>query len=150
MIMAMSGIFLVLGLFILIRRKKGKISNLDVSDRTQRARNVYLPALGLIVLAVAYFWYSHQPFVLETLYVGGLLATCFAINSFKKISLHTVVATYVSALLLFYNLWWGIGMFLFAALIAWSRVVLGRHTRAEIMLGWVVGSVFGLVHAWLF
>lgn len=147
---AMGGVFLVLGLFMLIRRRRGAISNLDVSDQTQRARNIYRPALALIAVVALYFWWSHQPFVLETLYVGLLFGLCFAINAVKKISLHTVVAAYISALLLFYNLWWGAGMFLFAALIAWSRVVLGRHTRQEVLLGWVVGSVFGLAHAWFF
>ncbi|MBL7826828.1 MAG: hypothetical protein JNJ57_09370 [Saprospiraceae bacterium] len=149
-ILALLAVFAVLGVFILLRMKRGAISNLDVSDRTQRTRNVYLPSLGLIGLVALYFWWTKQPFVLETLYVGGLLAVCFAINTVKKISLHTVVATYLSALLLFHHLGWGVAMFLAAALIAWSRVVLGRHTRTEVLLGWVVGSAFGLGHAWLF
>ena len=148
--LALVGVFVVLGVFILIRRSKGAISNLDVSDQSQRARNVYLPSLALVGAASLYFWYTRQPFVQETLYVGLLLAVCFAINTVKKISLHTVVATYLSALLMFYDFWWGLAMFVFAALIAWSRVVLSRHTRLEVLIGWVVGSAFGLVHAWLF
>ena len=104
----------------------------------------------MLLLAALYFQWSGQPYVYETLYVGLLFGTCFAINSVKKISLHTVVATYLSALVLSLNLWFGIGLFVFAALIAWSRVVLGRHTPVEVLLGWLVGSGFGLLHVWLF
>lgn len=147
---ALVSVFAILGLFIVFRRKKGAITNLDVSDRTQRARNVYWPSLALVGSAAFYFWWSKQPFVWETLYVGLLLGLCFGVNSIKKISLHTVVATYLSALLLFYDMRAGIIMFIFAALIAWSRVVLHRHTTQEVLLGWMVGAAFGLGHAWLF
>lgn len=143
-------IFGLLSLFLLLRKMRGKITNLDVSDRKQRARNVYLPSLGMLSVAAIYFQYTHQPFVYQTLYVGVLIATCFAINSVKKISLHTVVATYLSALVLPVNIWAGLAFFVFAALIAWSRVVLGRHTREEIMIGWFIGAGFGLLHVWLF
>lgn len=149
-IMTILAIFVALSLFILVRKLRGKISNLDVSDQKQRARNVYLPVLGMIALASLYFWWKQQSFVYDTLYIGLLLVTCFAINSWKKISLHTVVATYLSALLLPMYFWVGAGFFVFAALIAWSRVVLGRHTREEVLLGWIVGSAFGLAHLWVF
>jgi membrane-associated phospholipid phosphatase len=149
-IIAIVAIFLVLSIFLLLRKKRGKITNLDVSDRKQRAKNVYWPALGMVTAAALYFKWADEPHVYPTMFVGALIATCFAINSVKKISLHTVVATYLSALVMEASLWIGAQFFVFAALIAWSRVVLGRHTRDEVMLGWGVGSVFGLLYVWLF
>lgn len=148
-LLVLLAVFALLSLFILFRKMSGKVSNLDVSDRSQRARNVYLPSLLLVALAVGYFYWTGQPFVKQSLYVGSLLLTCFAINRYKKISLHTVVATYLSGLVLSGYFWAGTSLFVFAALIAWSRVVLGRHTREEVMLGWVVGSLFGLVQNWI-
>lgn len=150
MMMAMAVIFGLLGIFLLLRKSGGKITNLDVSDQKQRALNVYLPSIGLILLGAGYFYWTEQPYVWRTLYVALLLGTCFAINAFKKISLHTVVATYLSALLLTTQYWVGLVFFGIAFLIAWSRVVLGRHTRQEVLLGWVVGTLFGLLQAWIF
>lgn len=149
-VITVVAIFVVLSLFILFRKMRGKISNLDVSDREQRARNVYLPALALLLLATLYFLWSGQPYLYETLFIGILIGTCFAINSVKKISLHTVVATYLSALVLPVHIWVGLAFVAFSILIAWSRVVLGRHTKAEVLLGWFVGAVFGLLHVWFF
>lgn len=143
-------IFAALSLFILLRKLRGKITNLDVSDRSQRAGNVYLPALALLLIAALYFLWSGQPYLYPTLFIGILIGTCFAINSVKKISLHTVVATYLSALVVSENLFVGLGFVVFSVLIAWSRVVLGRHTRDEVILGWVIGALFGLLHMWLF
>lgn len=150
MVLTVIVIFAALSLFILLRKLRGKITNLDVSDRGQRAKNVYLPALGLLLIATLYFLWSGQPYVYPTLFIGLLIATCFAINSVKKISLHTVVATYLSALVVSENLYVGLGFVVFSVLIAWSRVVLGRHTREEVLLGWFVGAAFGLLHMGLF
>lgn len=140
----------VLGGFIYFRRKKGVVTNLDVSERTQRAHNVYWPALSLIAAVAVYFKLSDRPFVWDTIYVGALIATCFAFNAAIKISLHTVFATYLSALLLFHDWRWGAGMFVFAALIAVSRIVLGRHKPNEVLLGWITGTLFGIGYGMIF
>lgn len=150
LVITVFAIFFLLCMFILLRKWRGKITNLDVSDRTQRSRNVYLPSLGMLFLAALYFKISGLPFFNEAVFFGLLLSTCYAINSQKKISLHTVIATYLSALVLEINPWVGLGFFIFATLIAWSRVVLGRHTKEEVVLGWIVGTVFGLLHVVLF
>ncbi len=150
LIIALAAIFALLSLFLVVRKMRGEITNLDVSDRKQRAVNVYLPSIGMVLLAALYFKWSNQPYLGPTLYVGLLLATCFGINSLKKISLHTVVATYLSALLLPKTLFLALAFFCFSILIAWSRVVLGRHTKSEVILGWFVGTAFGLLHIFLF
>ena len=140
----------VLGGFIFFSHKKGSVTNLDVSERTQRARNVYWPTLLLIAAVAVYFKLANRPFVWDTVYVGALIATCFAFNAVIKISLHTVFATYLSTLLLFHDWRWGTGMFVFAALIAWSRIVLGRHKRNEVLLGWITGTLFGFGYGLVF
>jgi membrane-associated phospholipid phosphatase len=38
----------------------------------------------------------------------------------------------------------------FAPFVAWSRVVLGRHTLREVLVGGLVATVFGIAHIWLF
>ena len=150
LLFTMLAIFGILAVFLFVRKQRGEITNLDVSNQKQRALNIYLPTIIMLLLAIAYFQWTKQPYVFRTLYVGLLLITCFALNFWKKISLHTVVATYLSSLLLSTNYWLGIAFFVFSFLIAWSRVVLERHTKTEVLLGWVVGSLFGLGYAWIF
>lgn len=143
-------VLVVLGGFIFFRRKKGAVTNLDVSERAQRARNIYWPTLLLIAAVALYFKLANRPFVWDTVYVGALIGACFIFNAIIKISLHTVFATYLSALLLFHDWRWGVTMYIFAGLIAYSRLVLGRHKRNEVLLGWLVGSIFGVGYGLLF
>jgi membrane-associated phospholipid phosphatase len=150
MVSTVCAIFAALSLFLLIRKIRGSITDLDVSDQKQRAANVFLPVIVMLLLAVGYFYLTNQPFVGETLYVGGLLGVCFAINAVKKISMHTVVAIYLSTIIVPISPWLGLASVLFSGLIAWSRIVLGRHTQDEVLLGWLVGTGFGLLHSYLF
>jgi membrane-associated phospholipid phosphatase len=138
------GCLAAMGLFLYFRKRKGKISNWDVSVREERSRNIYRPILALIGLTSAILYITGQPFVAETLFFGSLMAFCYAVNTKVKISQHTVIACYLSALLLEAGLPWGFGMLVFSALVAWSRVVLGRHEAKEVLLGAAVGVIFGL------
>jgi len=95
-------------------------------------------------------YFFRQPFVGDTLFFGLLMAVCYAINSRIKISQHTSIATYLGFLILAVNVWAGIALLIFVPFIAWSRIVLGRHTREEVMIGGSIGALFGLLHIWLF
>jgi membrane-associated phospholipid phosphatase len=56
----------------------------------------------------------------------------------------------VSFLVLPVHFWIGLGFLVFAPFVGWSRVVLGRHKKEEVMVGTLVGIVFGLLHWWIF
>lgn len=146
---AVFGGLALLGLFLFFRKRKGKISNWDVSAQSERARNVYRPILVLVLAAAAVLWFFRQPFVGDTLYFGLMMAICYAINVRVKISQHTLIAAYLSFLALPASMWAGIGLMGFTPFIAWSRVVLGRHQPHEVVLGGIVGAAFGLLHIWL-
>jgi hypothetical protein len=150
MVITVCAVFGALSVFLLIRKIRGSITNLDVSDQKQRAVNVYLPIMVLLLVAVGYFYLTDQPFVGETLFVGALLGVCFATNAVIKISMHTVVATYLGTIIVPISPWAGLAFLLFSGLIAWSRVVLDRHTQEEVLIGWGVGLVFGIMHAYWF
>lgn len=147
---AVLGSIGVMGLFLVFRKRKGKISNWDVSTQSERSRNIYQPMLILVGMAAAALYLLRQPFAEETLFFGLLMVVCYAINAWIKISQHTVVAFYLSFLLMPVQLWLGIGLLVFAAFIGWSRVVLGRHQRIEVALGMLVGIIFGLLQIWIF
>jgi membrane-associated phospholipid phosphatase len=140
----------IMSVFLFVRKKKGLISNLDVSVRKERSRSIYLPVLLLIGLTAAGLYWSGQPFVRETLFFGLLMAVCFAINFRIKISQHTVIVTYLGFLVLAANTLAGMAMLAFAPFVGWSRVVLGRHQKSEVLTGALVGILFGVGYILLF
>lgn len=71
-------------------------------------------------------------------YVGGLYgtvsahaATCFAIATFTT--------------LLFKWWWYGIGLFLWAAMVAYSRIYLGVHFPLDLLFGTLLGITIGWI-----
>lgn len=149
-ILVVLGCFAAMAIFLFFRKKGGKISNWDVSARSERARNIYRPILMLVLLVAAILHFSGQPFVGDTLFFGLLMAVCYAINAWVKISQHTIMAYYVGFLALPVHFWVGLGLIVLAPFVGWSRVVLGRHEKREVVFGTFVGVLFGLLHWWIF
>lgn len=147
---AIFACIMIMVVFLYFKKKNGEISNWDVSAQKERSRNIYQPILILTFVAAATLYVLGQPFVGDTLYFGLLMAVCYAINAKIKVSQHTAMAFYVSFLALPVHLWIGLGLLIFAPFIGWSRVVLGRHKKEEVLLGAFVGTVFGLFHWWIF
>ncbi len=140
----------IMVVFLDFRKRKGQISNWDVSAQKERSSNIYQPILSLTFVAAATLFLLGQPFIGDTLFFGLLMTVCYAINAKIKISQHTVMAFYVSFLVLPVHVWAGLGLLIFAPMIGWSRVVLGRHKKEEVLLGAIVGTIFGLLHWWIF
>lgn len=147
---AILGSILVMTVFLAFRKRRGKISNWDVSVKNERARNIYSPVLILVLLAAAGLHHFQQPFVGETLFFALLMAVCFVINTWIKISQHTLIITYLGFLVLSVNCWAGLLLLALAPFVAWSRVVLGRHQKDEVLAGGLVAVIFGLAHIWIF
>jgi membrane-associated phospholipid phosphatase len=140
----------IMVVFLYFKKRKGQISNWDVSVQQERSSNIYQPILTLTFVAAFVLYFLKQPFIGDTLFFGLLMTVCYAINSKIKISQHTVMAFYVSFLALPVHLRAGLALLAFAPFIGWSRVVLGRHKKEEVLLGAIVGAIFGLLHWWIF
>ncbi|MBL7809829.1 MAG: hypothetical protein JNN28_18550 [Saprospiraceae bacterium] len=147
---AICGSLAVMGIFLFFRKKQGKISNWDVSTRSERSRNIYQPILFLVLTVAVLLYVFKQPFWGETLFFGLMMLTCYAINARLKISQHTLMVFYLSMLLLDADLAIGIPVLILAPLVGWSRVVLGRHQTPEVLAGAVVGAIFGALQNWIF
>ncbi len=141
---------LIMVVFLYFRKKKGQISNWDVSAQKERSSNIYRPILLLTFVAAAALYFFKQPFIGDTLFLGFLIAVCYAINARIKVSQHTVMAYYVSFLVMPVHLWIGLWLLAFAPFVGWSRIVLGRHQKNEVIIGSIVGVIFGILHWWLF
>jgi membrane-associated phospholipid phosphatase len=66
-----------------------------------------------------------------------------------KASLHACIAFYISISFFSLSAFWGIPIFVLAIATAWSRLILGRHTVRELIVGSVIGLFFGLLSLFL-
>jgi len=67
------------------------------------------------------------------------------VNLYVKSSLHVSMNIYLSFLIMPINATIGIIVLLLTGLIAWSRIVLGRHTFKEVWVGTILGLIIGLI-----
>ena len=86
---------------------------------------------------------------------SGLISSMFLvfsgylINLRLKVSMHSTIAFFLSVLLIYIQKELAFSMLLFAVLIAWSRVILGRHSVPEIAAGLVLGFSGGALFHFL-
>ncbi|SHL12018.1 phosphatase PAP2 family protein [Hymenobacter psychrotolerans] len=151
---AMGSVLLVvaaIGLWNLRQTRRGAYTNFDVSERKQR--NSFYPVL-LVVLGLAtlvLFWQPHADggFRYGLAAAWGLLLMCYLLNFWLKVSLHAAISFFLACVLLHLEPTWGITALVLAALIAASRLVLRRHTLAELLVGSAVGGAAGGGLMWL-
>jgi len=132
---------LAIGIFILYKVKEGKFTNLDVSKRQQRP--ILFGFIGLVAfIYIILLIVLHGPRVMVAITFGMLFGLILLdlINTKIKASIH--VAS-VSGILLSFVILNGIAyapLLLLIPFVAWSRVILHRHTIAET----VIGACFGI------
>jgi membrane-associated phospholipid phosphatase len=128
--------------YILLGVRSGRLSDVDVSRRTERS-GPFLFSIASMMLGFFVLGALHGPKNLETVLLGtaltalGLMVTTY----WWKISVHaTSVAGAVTVLVVLYGAPM-LPVILVSGLVSWSRVVLGRHTIAQVVAGSLVGMV---------
>ncbi len=118
---------------------RGHWTDLDVSVRRQRYL-LYPVSLLCLALMLAVFYVIHAPFLVFDVVIALGLANIIdgVINFAYKVSAHATGAA-VCAAFLWLAPGWGVPAIVAALLVGWSRVVLGRHTPGQVLLGWSVG-----------
>jgi membrane-associated phospholipid phosphatase len=139
----------IVPVFWFINRKvnAGKYADHDVSARTKRP-SLYLFGTMILTVMIAVLYLSHQP---TTLIAGalaalGLTVASFGINFFVKTSLHTAFAFLIAMLAFQTDAITGTILLIFAVLVGWSRLALGRHSLQEICIGVALGLGFGSLY----
>ena len=133
-------------MYVLIGVRQGRISDIEVSNRSERAGpflfGMMSTIVGLFILLI-----THGPKNLETLlFLTGVCGIVMMLTTlWWKISIHTsslaCAATVLTSL-------YGIVMlpaYLLVVLVGWSRVVLRRHTVAQVVIGALVSIVITMV-----
>jgi hypothetical protein len=148
MVLIVTGIPLA---YLLIGRKRGWVSDMELSRRDERPRFI-LVSLSSDAFALAALWLGNGPHLLRLIVLTYfcLAIVMFSISSFWKISMHMAgVGGFSTALVFVFGapaLW----AFLSLMLVAWARLHRRKHDIPQLVAGAVAGIlVTVLVFGWI-
>ena len=137
--------------FIMTMRRMGKISNNDISDRTQRPLPLTVAILCYVAGAI-FLGYAHAPLWLQIFFYGAAAAAAIAllITFWWKISAHSTAMGGLLGLLF----WFAVGGLadinamvlitvgiVISGAIGTSRIALRCHTLSQVCAGFALGFV---------
>jgi membrane-associated phospholipid phosphatase len=139
--------FLSIGplIYVVIGVRTGKLSDLDISRRSERAGpflfGIISTSIGLLVLSLVLGPKDLQTaLILTTISAVILMVTTL----WWKISIHaSTMAGAATMLTVLYGMAL-LPLFLLLVLVSWSRVVLRRHTVAQVVAGSLLSIVLSL------
>ena len=133
-------------LYILIGVRLGKLSDIDVSRRTQRFRpfifGIVSAMIGWLILTLTNGPRNLQTVMIITVFSGIIM---MVITLWWKISMHASSLGGVATML---TVLYGavmLPLFVLLVLVSWSRVVLRRHTVPQVIAGSLAGIVLSLI-----
>lgn len=141
---ALTFLFLTIGpmIYILVGVLSGQLTDADVSVRSQRF-GPFLFSLSSAVLGLVVLILTHAPKNLQTVLIISSVSgvAMILITLYWKISMHA--SSFASAITMLTALYGSYVALMFLVLIAlcWSRVVLRRHTTAQVIVGSLVSIV---------
>jgi membrane-associated phospholipid phosphatase len=142
------GVTAIVGLYSWWQVRTGRWSHVDASvPRERRDLNVFV--VSLLGLLAAALWFARQP---AALVVGlgaaaGIVLVALALQRRLKVSLHGAFGTFAAALA--WPVDWAVaGLGTLALAVGWSRLRLGRHDAAEVIVGLCLGCLAGIAFHW--
>ncbi len=141
---ALTAVFVTVGPFVMLALAfwAGRVRSLDLDRRHERPWPMVI-ALSLTVLGLVMLWLLGAPRLLLILLVatlaGGIVALLITLR--WKISIHAGGAAGAATVLALIYGAWALPLMLGVALIGWSRVVLGKHTWAQVLAGAVISAL---------
>ncbi len=143
-LIALGVVIVPAGAYTIFRVRRGTWGNMDVSDQHERSQfyGILLPLLLTIAIIA---WIAEVPFSipLGAFAILVLVGAASIINKWIKISLHTGFGVFVALAMFLIDPKAGAVVLILALLVAWSRVILGRHTIREVLLGGALGCIVG-------
>ena len=135
---------------MLVQVRRGRWSNADASNASERP---LLFGVALVALAVVMGWLSvREP---QSLFLRGaslvlaMLVVAAVATLWIKLSLHVAFAALTATVLSVSGSALGYVMIAAVPLVAWSRLVLARHSVAELACGALIGLITGLATVYL-
>lgn len=127
-----------------VQVRAGRWQHVDASVPQERRQLNLVLALLLFGVALGLWWTGQpRPVVLGLALGGAVVVLASLLRHWLKLSLHAAFAVFAAALL-----WPSVGavfsVLVLAAGVGWSRLVLGRHTRGEVVAGLLAGAAAGV------
>lgn len=134
------------GVYLLF--KSGHVTDHHVGERNKRVP-ILLGSLVSIAAGVYVLFHLQAPSALVLMVVSTILGIVLvlAVNLFWKLSAHASVGFFFAVASTVLLGAWGLVTLLIPLSVGWSRVVLGAHTRPQIICGFLVGLFVGLAYA---
>ena len=133
-------------LYIIIGVRLGKLSDIDVSRRSQRVGpfifGIVSATIGWLVLSLTNGPRNLQTVMIITIFSGIIM---MVITFCWKISMH---ASSMSGIVTMLTVLYGavmLPLFVLLVLVSWSRVTLRRHTIPQVIAGSFAGIVLSLI-----
>lgn len=140
-------------LLIWYRYKQGKISDLELSERSQRT-TVYLQTITSSLICAYLIFAVLQSYMFVLFFVFAIFSLAFltVVNIWWKISIHScgmgILCGFIVFLSLFYSVdivWWLGASILFSGVVMTARCVLNAHTLGQVVAGFGAGLAFTLI-----
>jgi hypothetical protein len=139
--LALGLLFILVSLAVVLGVRAGRFNDFDVSQRERRPAFYALVLAATIVLAARL---RHDPEGFwACVLAGATLIVCGLMNRWIKASLHTAFSLYATGLWCAWSVSAGLAALPLALCVAWSRLHLRRHSRAEVLAGVAVGLAAG-------
>ncbi len=145
-IVAIPAAIAVLGVvYTLVQVHRGRWAHVDASSKHERRDLNGLLGFALPIAALlAWLAGARIQVSVALLVAAGVVLLGAGLARWLKLSLHVAFAVFAAALLWPAWPWVACGLLL-ALLVAWSRLVLARHTPVEVAIAFPVGALAGLV-----
>jgi hypothetical protein len=144
------GMLVPLGLFIWNRYSSGHWETVDASAPADRPA-LYTAAFLLLIPVGIYFILRES----ETGMVRGLAAVAILIgilaglNRWIKLSVHLAIATFAAVIITRLTPPFGFALLVVLPFLGWSRLILSRHSPAEVVGGFALGLIVATLTLWL-
>ena len=129
--------------------RRGRWSNVDASHASERPILFLVSMAGLAAALVWLVRYDPESFLIRGLIVVAMFIVVAAVlTRWIKLSLHVAFATLTATALSLIGSPAGWTLIILVPVVAWSRLVLTRHSLQEVAAGSVLGVITGCALVW--
>ncbi len=125
--------------------RKGNYSNMDVSNRIQR-KSLYVAIIVLMLCYIIINYLIDKQIDFTMLFLFMLIFLMNFSNFFIKTSMHTAINVFAAALFFAENTLLGWSWLAIAVVVGISRVILKRHTPAEVFAGFLLAFIVSFAY----
>ena len=133
-----------LAIFMVRQVQRGSWDNVDASNRTERPA-LFAVGSGVVAVLIGFSVIVRPESSMARGAIGVLLMLALSAIATRwvKVSLHMAFGMLAATTLLLLGSPAGWYLLPTMPLLAWARLILKRHTAGEVLLGSLVGAVFG-------